>query len=317
MGDTVGMGFVPGFLFKLPFFTKTGRLLLKVIWIGMIFVLAILSLLLFRSRLAAAADYASIHPGKSLLFGLIWMAAFLPLFILLLITVIGIPIAILLLVAFPIACFFGYCAAGIVLGRKVTGMGLGTAGIASMLLGLLLLESLGILGKTLDTLGGSFWLVGMFLSVVGWAVALTAVSVGLGAITAIRFRPYLTPPVPAMAGGMPGGMSTGGFPGGGMSGGGAPAGGVPGGGPGGSPGGTPWSAPGGPMPGTAMSGGETPGGGFTSPGAETGGTGSAPYAPPASSPFASPGSPPHAPPASSPPSPPPYTPPPEPPPTER
>jgi len=121
--------------------------------------------------------------GKSIIYGFLLTLAFLPALLLLLITVIGIPVAILLPFVYCLASLAGVACSGIYLGRRLR-PGL-SAGLAALLgLGSLVMMQwiagalshvpvLGLLGVVLHLIAGLGWLWAYFA--------------GLGAIWLTRF----------------------------------------------------------------------------------------------------------------------------------
>jgi hypothetical protein len=146
------------------------------------------------------------EPLKSILLGFAALVLALPLFLLLCVTIIGIPVA---LIAQPIAYFIGgimgFAGVSLFVGTKLqrgTSLSLSTP-LAKILLGALIIEAALILAWFL-TLGGRpfaplFWL----FYLIGWIIFLVASMAGLGAVIWTRFgiRPVLAavtsaPPVP-------------------------------------------------------------------------------------------------------------------------
>jgi hypothetical protein len=141
-------------------------------------------------------------PLRSLLLGFAALVAALPLFILLCITIIGIPVA---LIAQPIAYFaagiMGFAGISFLVGKKIRrGSGPGSPSpLSKIFIGALIIEGALILAWFL-TLGGRafaplFWL----FYLIGWIVFLTALMAGLGAVIWTRFgiRSVTVPDTPA------------------------------------------------------------------------------------------------------------------------
>ena len=141
-------------------------------------------------------------PLRSLLLGFAALVAALPLFILLCITIIGIPVA---LIAQPIIYFaagiMGFAGVSLFVGKKIRrGPGPDSESpLSKIFIGALILEGILILAWFL-TLGGKafaplFWL----FYLIGWIVFLAALMAGLGAVIWTRFgmRPVAPPSAPA------------------------------------------------------------------------------------------------------------------------
>jgi hypothetical protein len=151
-----------------------------------------------------------VAPLRSILLGFAALVLALPLFILLCVTIIGIPVA---LIAQPIAYFvagiMGFAGVSLFVGIKLRqGAGaLSESPLSRIFLGALIIEGALILAWFF-TLGGKafaplFWL----FYLIGWIVYLVALMAGLGAVIGTRFgiRPITapatpTPPVPPPAG---------------------------------------------------------------------------------------------------------------------
>jgi hypothetical protein len=100
--------------------------------------------------------------------------------ILLCITVVGIPVAILLPIGLVIIGFLGYAGIAFAFGRKLFGGP--AAGVArATVVGVLILEAIPLVGKLLCLLGGPFCIIGVPIRIVGYAVIVCAISMGLGA----------------------------------------------------------------------------------------------------------------------------------------
>jgi len=143
-----------------------------------------------------------VAPLRSILLGFAALVAALPLFVLLCVTIIGIPVA---LIAQPIAYFaagiMGFAGVSLFVGIKLR-QGAGSRSespLSRIFLGALIIEGALILAWFF-TLGGRafaplFWL----FYLIGWIVYLVALMAGLGAVIGTRFgiRPIAVPDVPA------------------------------------------------------------------------------------------------------------------------
>ncbi len=156
------------------------------------------------------AETIEIAPLKSILLGFAAIVLALPLFLLLCVTIIGIPVA---LIAQPIAYFvagiMGFAGVSLFVGTKLQhGTSLSSKSpLSRIFLGALIIEAALILAWFF-TLGGKpfaplFWL----FYLIGWIVYLVAIMAGLGAVIWTRFgiRPIAiagaeTPPVPPSTG---------------------------------------------------------------------------------------------------------------------
>ncbi|MFN3835704.1 MAG: hypothetical protein ACK4NO_07370 [Glycocaulis sp.] len=141
------------------------------------FVLGLLACLIAPRPVAGIADHFRARPWASGLLGLV-LAAFLPIllvavFVFLAITVIGLPLGIILLFAFPFVLFLAYAFGAVVIGdlifnRSGNGLGLGMR-VLSLFLVLAVI--------------GAFWLV----PVLGFLLGMVVFFIGLGAWTLALF----------------------------------------------------------------------------------------------------------------------------------
>jgi hypothetical protein len=184
MGDEVSMGdFVPGWIFKGPW-PKYG---IGFAGLTLLFMKALIVLLItwivamvLGDRVKITADTAAKKPLASFGLGLLIFLLTPIAMVLLCITVIGIPVAILLPIGLVIISFLGYTGIGYAFGRKLFGSP--TAGIAkAAIIGILILEALPLVGKLLCIPGGPLCLIGVPIRIVGYAVVGCAVAMGLGA----------------------------------------------------------------------------------------------------------------------------------------
>jgi hypothetical protein len=148
------------------------------------------------------ADTVESRGPMAFLAGLAGWILWLPLFILLCVTIVGIPVALLLIFLTPVLVLLGYVAAGFVVGER--GLRLfGDGGLYKrMFAGLLLLEGALLLGRLLGVLGFFFDVLGLILAMIGYCIIFIAGTVGFGAIIMTRFRPEPSPP--AFGSGTPG-----------------------------------------------------------------------------------------------------------------
>jgi hypothetical protein len=118
-GQTVSIGFLPFANFALPSVT-----LLLIFGLISFFVFVLLSALtarLFSERMVRIADAISNRTFMSLVVGLVSLPLAIMLGLLLLVTVIGIPLAFLLPFLYVLAAFVGFTAAAYVLGSRLLG----------------------------------------------------------------------------------------------------------------------------------------------------------------------------------------------------
>jgi len=175
--------------------------------------LAWLALLLIRERMVYAVDRLGTHFGKSLLWGLVaWMGAIVAIpaivivgaiaMVILVITIIGIPVAILLAIALVFALigavlgivvmvFLGYLNGAMYFGRLILHRwkpGVAVSPMRAVIVWTVLIMGIKILSHVIGFLGIVFMMpIGIALGIVGavlWVVMTTA---GMGAMVLTRF----------------------------------------------------------------------------------------------------------------------------------
>jgi hypothetical protein len=146
------------------------------------------AMLLFGERLSAIADVAQHSFGRSLLAGLLVLVLWLPTVVLFAITVIGIPVAIVLAVAVPLAIFVGYFIGALAFGRRIAvGINLErNSAIAHLFVGLVALGSLTLIG-TLFGLVRFLGPLSLAFHILGLVMMSFAALTGLGALTMTQY----------------------------------------------------------------------------------------------------------------------------------
>jgi hypothetical protein len=170
----------------------------RLVWVFVLVGIGILAYSIFPSRMARLADVVNQNGLVTFLAGLAGWVLWLPVFVLLCITIVGIPVAILLIFLTPIMVLLGYLGVAIAAGRKSEA---GRAGGArAILLGVLMLEAGLLLGKLFGTMPSIFEVLGVILTIVGCIVIFIAATMGFGAFLMTRFRAQeQKPPVPGAA----------------------------------------------------------------------------------------------------------------------
>lgn len=203
--------------FPWRFFSGGGRL---VGWVGWTIVVLVLCLLVAAIAGRQVGTIFARAKHEAFKMGLIGLAAWLlvgPVIVLFLVTIIGIPIGLVVIpILFALALLFGYTGIAQAVGERFGGAGPRST-YANVALGILLLNSLIILGSILRLPGGWIGAIGWVVTFVGAAVMFVAATVGLGTVIMTRFgtakpKPAVCPPGTPGAG-MPGGMPGPGTPG--------------------------------------------------------------------------------------------------------
>jgi hypothetical protein len=152
---------------------------------------------------------------KSGLVGLAAEILIIPIFILLIITIIGIPVAVLVEPLFIIAALIlGYTAVCLFVGEKLqehTSLKPDTK-IMILVIGVLAVELVPLLARVLGFFGGPFSPLGWIVAFIGWMIGYVVITVGLGAsiLTRLGTRPKDVSPAAATV--VPADSNTGGKP---------------------------------------------------------------------------------------------------------
>lgn len=201
-----GMGFAPsiGFPFGITKHDSGHDLwsfVRRAVWVLVLVGLGVLAYTLFPARMQRLSRTAETRGFVAFLAGFAGFILWLPAFILLCVTIIGIPVALLLIFLTPVAMLLGYVATAQAAGRRMLqGRTAALPSLAMMVgAGILALEGILLVGRFLRAFGSAFDTLGWILGVVGWSVITIAVTVGFGAFLMTRFRAEREPVVTAGA----------------------------------------------------------------------------------------------------------------------
>jgi hypothetical protein len=185
-GQTVSIGFLPFAGFAVP---SVSVLLLFGLMSLLLFVgLAALTGRLFPERLVRIADTISKRSFLSLVLGLLSIPLAFVVGLLLLVTVIGIPLAILLPFLFLLAAFFGYAAAVYLLGSKLLGRRIGSEGgmVAPIAAGTAFVTLFYAIGVPLMAMEGTGRVFGFGFLLLWLVIGTVCWMMGLGALLLSR-----------------------------------------------------------------------------------------------------------------------------------
>ena len=141
-----------------------------------------LIVLISRDRVKVTSDKARSSMLASFGVGLLTIILTPIAMVLLCITLIGIPVAILLPFALIVAGLFGYTAVGLALGQRLFGgESRGQSVVTAAIVGVLLMEAIPIFGRVVGLPGGILWGLSIPIRVVGYAIVVCAFLIGLGA----------------------------------------------------------------------------------------------------------------------------------------
>ena len=201
-GETVSIGTGSGFrpsicpIFAGSFFSRGGRLLILIVWIILLVVLGLIIMAVFRRGVDNVCARARKEAFKMGLFGLLGWVLFLPIVAIFAITIIGIPVAIIVVLAFFLALLFGFIGVSYAVGSRL-GNGHGRSIYVSMAIGVFALYGLLVLAGIIGLPGGALHVLGQLIAFIGWAVIFVAVTVGLGAVIMSKFGTSELKPKPA------------------------------------------------------------------------------------------------------------------------
>jgi len=193
-GGITGLPFaITGFSHS-SFLMDLWGLLRRLLWVGVMALIGMVLFQVFPSRMGRVHDIAREDGMKAFLVGLAGWILWLPVFVALLITIVGIPVAILLIFLTPVMVLFGYlgvaAAAGERFDLRFGGEGAGIK--RAMVVGLLVLEG-GVIAaklvKVAGTYAGVLDVIAGVIGLLGYCVIFVAGTVGFGALILSRFRP--------------------------------------------------------------------------------------------------------------------------------
>jgi hypothetical protein len=144
---------------------------------------------LFPTRLAQVASMASKRTVASFFLGLLSLPGFLALVVLLFVTVIGIPLALGLPVAYTLLQYAGQIAGTYVLGCRLTRRSLGTGSgvMAPLTAGTLLVALFFVVGAVLAVMPGVARPLALFFCLLGALLIFGLTQIGTGAFLLSRF----------------------------------------------------------------------------------------------------------------------------------
>ncbi len=196
-GESVGLGFLPGKL--LGFHTGSHFLwgvgfIFSLFKILFLFFLGIVVLALVPNNVQKVKDKITRNPWQSALIGFLGEIMILPAFILLIITIIGIPVAILVLpLAILLAMLIGYTSVSLIVGEKLrqnTNIKPQTQ-MMTLILGILTIEFVLLFARFLRIFWGFFSPFSLIFAIIGFLITYVAFTIGFGGaiLTLLGTRP--------------------------------------------------------------------------------------------------------------------------------
>jgi hypothetical protein len=196
-GQTQGLGFLPGrFMVFHPgaFWSRGIGFLITLLIIIFLFFLSIISLALVPRNIQKIKDEVSRNPWKSALIGFLGEILILPAFILLVITIIGIPVAFLVLPLFILAAMIlGFTSVSLIVGEKLkqnTNLKPQTQ-MLTLALGVLAVEFLSLFANFLRIFCGLFTPLCVIFAILGFMITYVVFTIGFGGaiLTLLGTRP--------------------------------------------------------------------------------------------------------------------------------
>lgn len=185
-GQNVGLGFLPGRIWRFksgPFLIQGVNFLFSIIMVLFLFFLGILILALAPKNVAKVKDKIRENMWKSGLIGFLGEILILPLFILLLITIIGIPVALLILpLAILLGMLLGYTSVSLIVGESLkenTNLKPQTQ-MMTLALGILAVQLLPLLSSFLKLFWGFFSPLALIFAIIGFLITYVVFTIGFG-----------------------------------------------------------------------------------------------------------------------------------------
>jgi hypothetical protein len=217
-GQEVGMNFIPVGFIHAPHEESAFSLLrfgALVVFGGFLFLLGWLMYVLAEKRMQVCVGFFLDHPWKSLLTGLAVVLLAPAAFVVLCVTIVGIPVALLMLFVGPLLHMIGFLLVAAAAGQRLLSRGSQGASwgwMRSLASGLGLFFGIILFGAIFRALGGVFSAFGWVLTLFGWTVVFLASTVGLGSLVLSRFggeaRSQTLVPPPPPAPGLPATVSS-------------------------------------------------------------------------------------------------------------
>jgi len=152
-------------------------------------VFILLILLFFKTGVERVSDAIEHYFWRSVLAGFIGEILFIPLTILLLVLIIGIPLIPLLWMVIVAALIFGYTGIAYTIGRIAAERRgwINKSPYILGLIGLVVIEIIPFFGRLVSLPGGGFVFVGGVLRIIGFIISFVATIAGLGGVILTRF----------------------------------------------------------------------------------------------------------------------------------
>jgi hypothetical protein len=169
---------------KATFGGRIAKFVSEIVFLLFMLFVALLMTVFMPRQLGRIDDHLAGDFPRSALLGVAVMILLPLVVVILAVTIVGIPLIPLLLLAVAVTCLMGYIAFSRVLGRKLVG---DRHVMLQILVGLVLLQAASILGDLIAIPGGSFSLVAGIFNAIGAIIFIGANFLGLGAVVYSRW----------------------------------------------------------------------------------------------------------------------------------
>ncbi len=185
-GQNVGLGFLPGKIWRINgghYFFRGASFVFSIIKVLFFFFLGILVLALAPKNVVKIRDKIKENMWKSGLIGFLGEILILPLFILLLVTIIGIPVALLILpLAVLLGMLLGYTSVSLIVGESLkenTNLKPQTQ-MMTLALGILAVQFFSLFSSFLKIFWGFFSPLALILGIIGFLIVYVVFTIGFG-----------------------------------------------------------------------------------------------------------------------------------------
>jgi hypothetical protein len=172
---------------------------LRIVWVFFLIVIGVVVYQLFPSRMERLSDTVQRRGLVALLVGFIASVFWIPLALLLFVTLIGWPLLVLLFFLTPVMVLIGYLAVAETAGRRFGSRSSGPTAPSwrNVVVGVLILEGTLLIGGLGWHAGGLIGLLARMLVLAGLSIVIIAGTIGFGAFLMTRFRSMPQVPAPA------------------------------------------------------------------------------------------------------------------------
>jgi len=173
----------PPFMFKRGWWSMASLVLM-----GILILISLLVAMVFRDGIGRVNAAVRGDVLKAWLFGLLTEVVLFVVTLILTITVIGIPLAVLLWIVVGLACLWAFVGVSLRVGEAVSGNSAGSRSkVGHVFVGALVLLLVPAIARILSIIGGMFWGPALGIRILGSLIVWFALTTGLGAVVMTRF----------------------------------------------------------------------------------------------------------------------------------